>query len=548
MRLESTQSVLMRFKVEQGRAKMVGMGAMWAVVVVLQVITMLTGVTGQGYYEVVLPNAGIATMHAAVTHLGSVVLLDRTNVGVSQLNLPDGVCRDNPEDRATTHDCTAHSALYTPGSNAIRPLFVFTDTWCSSGQFDANGQLVQTGGDADGLMKIRTFAPCGDGNCDWVEQGTQLQNGRWYASNQILPDGTQIVVGGRSVQTVEYVPANGRGTFFLDLLAQTNDAQMDNLYPFVHLLPNNQLFIFANRDSILYDWQSNTVAKNFPTIPGEPRNYPSAGSSVLLPLTAEGGFSWPEVLVCGGAQYGAYMSGNMADASGNCGRIAPLADGAGWAMEDLPHKRTMGDMVLLPTRDVLIINGAGNGAQGWGGASNPVQAPELYKPNNAAGTRFSTLAYTDIPRVYHSTANLLQDGRILLAGSNTHQFYTLTGNLPTELRVETFSPPYFGANPSGFTTAPGALAYGQDFTAVVKATAPTFIELNLVNAPFVTHSYAMGQRLLQLAVTAPADNGAGDYNVFSTAPPSQQVAPAGYYMLFPVADGIVGYASWVKIG
>ena len=57
-----------------------------------------------------------------------------------------------------------------------------------------------------------------------------------------------------------------------------------------------------------------------------------------------------------------------------------------------------------------------------------------------------------------------------------------------------------------------------------------------------------GQRLLQLAVTAPADNGAGDYNVFSTAPPSQQVAPAGYYMLFPVADGIVGYASWVKIG
>lgn len=56
--------------------------------------------------------------------------------------------------QATTHDCTAHSALYTPGSNAIRPLFVYTDTWCSSGQFDGNGQLVQTGGDADGLMKV----------------------------------------------------------------------------------------------------------------------------------------------------------------------------------------------------------------------------------------------------------------------------------------------------------------------------------------------------------------------------------------------------------
>lgn len=518
-----------------------------ASLLVLELVTILMWGVKADWYETVVENAGIASMHTAVTHTGAVILLDRTNIGDSQLPLPNGVCRDNPADRANTHDCTAHSALYTPNGNGIKPLFVYTDTWCSSGQFDANGNMVQTGGDADGLMKIRTL--CGDGNCDWVEQDTQLQNGRWYATNQILPDGTQIVVGGRSVFTVEYVPANGRGTYYLDLLEQTSDAQQDNLYPFVHLLPNNQLFIFANRDSILYDWQTNTVTKTFPTIPGEPRNYPSAGSSVLLPLTSDGGFSWPEVLVCGGAQYGAYLSGNTgADASQTCGRIAPLADNAGWAMEYMPQKRTMGDMVLLPTRDVLIINGAANGAQGWGGASNPVTAPDLYKPYNAEGTRFTTLTATDIPRVYHSTANLLQDGRILIAGSNTHQFYTLYGYLPTELRLQTYNPDYLGANPPAFTTLPGGLAYGEAFTAVLTANNPTNIELNLISAPFVTHSYAMGQRLLQLAVTKPADNGAGGYNVDSAAPPSQQVAPAGYYMLFPVADGVVGYAWWVKIG
>ena len=266
---------------------------------------------------------------------------------------------------------------------------------------------------------------------------------------------------------------------------------MDNLYPFVHLLPNNQLFIFANRDSCLYDWTSNTVVKDFPTIPGEPRNYPSAGSSVLLPLTAASGFNYPEVLVCGGAAYGAYLnpSAGLA-ASSTCGRISPLADGADWAMEYMPQQRTMGDMVLLPTGDTLIINGAANGAQGWGNAQNPVQTPVLYKPYNAAGTRFSTLTGSDIPRVYHSTANLLQDGRVLVAGSNTHQFYTLTGYLPTELRVETFSPPYYSANPPSFAASPGALAYGEDFTVSVKATTPTTIALSLVNAPFVTHSYA----------------------------------------------------------
>lgn len=50
-----------------------------------------SGVTlGQdlGTWEVVVENAGIAAMHAGVTHYGTVVLLDRTNIGASQIALP----------------------------------------------------------------------------------------------------------------------------------------------------------------------------------------------------------------------------------------------------------------------------------------------------------------------------------------------------------------------------------------------------------------------------------------------------------------------------
>lgn len=282
---------------------------------------------------------------------------------------------------------------------------------------------------------------------------------------------------------------------------QTGDAQQDNLYPFVHLLPNNQLFIFANRDSCLFDWQTNTIVGNLPQIPGEPRNYPSAGSSVMLALSAADGFTFAEVLVCGGAQYGAYMSGNTgAPASKTCGRIAPLAAGAGWAMEDMPQARAMGDMVLLPSREVLIINGAGAGSQGWGGASNAVTSPDLYKPYNAAGTRFQTLTGTTIPRVYHSTANLIQDGSVIVAGSNTHQFYTFTGQFPTELRVERFIPPYMAANGPVVTAGPATLAYGAAFTATVTANNPTTIELNLIAPPFVTHSYSMVTYVHQLSL------------------------------------------------
>jgi hypothetical protein len=507
---------------------------------------------GGGTWEVVVQNAGIASMHTAVTHYGNVVLLDRTNIGPSQLSLPKGVCRNNPLDRVSTHDCTAHSAVYTPGTNNIRPLFIFTDTWCSSGQFRADGTLVQTGGDADGNSKIRTFSPCSSsGSCNWVETKTPLQLGRWYATNQQLPDGTEIVVGGRSAFTVEFVPAKGRGQYNLPLLTATNDAQNDNYYPFVHLLPNNLLYIFANRDSILYNWQTHTTVSNFPTIPGEPRNYPSAGSSVMLPLTASSGWTYAEILICGGSQFGAFLNpSRQLPASQTCGRILPLATNPAWVMENMPIRRNMGDMILLPTRQVLIINGAENGSQGWGFATNAVLNPVLYNPGFAAGTRFQTLTATTIPRVYHSTANLLADGRILVAGSNTHQFYTFTQPFPTELRIEAFSPPYLsaGARPA-IATAPAALGYNKGFTVKVTFAGVLngVIELNLLSAPFVTHSYAQGQRLLQLTVSAPGKVSGGKYTIKSTSPPSATIAPASYYMLFAVANGIPSVAAWVHI-
>ncbi len=61
---------------------------------VLLILTLLAGETkvilGQdlGTWEVLVPNAGIAAMHAAVTRFGTVVLLDRTNTGATEIALP----------------------------------------------------------------------------------------------------------------------------------------------------------------------------------------------------------------------------------------------------------------------------------------------------------------------------------------------------------------------------------------------------------------------------------------------------------------------------
>lgn len=91
---------------EQGARTMAGVTVWaWLQVVLVVGLAWTWRAEAQGYWEVVVPNAGIASMHSAVTHLDSVVLLDRTNIGPSQLALPAGVCRDNPADRVSTPAC-----------------------------------------------------------------------------------------------------------------------------------------------------------------------------------------------------------------------------------------------------------------------------------------------------------------------------------------------------------------------------------------------------------------------------------------------------------
>lgn len=52
-------------------------------------------------------------------------------------------------------------------------------------------------------------------------------------------------------------------------------------------------------------------------------------------------------------------------------------------------------------------------------AQDPALRPVYYNPTAAAGSRFDTSASAStIPRMYHSTATLLADGSVFVAGSN----------------------------------------------------------------------------------------------------------------------------------
>lgn len=59
-------------------------------------------------------------------------------------------------------------------------LQILTDTWCSSGAFDGEGMLVQTGGYFEGVKVVRHLSPHDNG--DWREFPNTLADGRWYIS------------------------------------------------------------------------------------------------------------------------------------------------------------------------------------------------------------------------------------------------------------------------------------------------------------------------------------------------------------------------------
>lgn len=512
-------------------------------------------------WKILLNNTGVSAMHMQLLYTDHVLIYDRTDFGNSNISLPDGVCINNPNYTVWRNDCTAHSVEYDVAANSIRPLLLLSDVWCSSGSVMANGSLVQTGGYNLGERVARIFRP----SSNWEDVPDALAVRRWYSTNHILPGDRQIIIGGRRSFNYEFYPKTDAASkaYSLPFLVQTDDPdQENNLYPYVFLHTDGNLFIFANNRAILFNYTGNAIVKTFPTIPGgEPRNYPSTGSAVMLPLDLRGAFAEVEVVVCGGAPNGSFVqvskNNTFVGALNTCARIKITDPSPEWVMETMPLARVMGDMLLLPDGNVLIINGAAQGTAGWEYARCPVLNPVLYEPHKPIGSRFKVMSASTIPRLYHSTAILLRDGRVLVGGSNPHNFYEFfQETFPTELRLEAFSPDYLHYSfdkVRPYILSPASLTeiqYGQNLTvsfSTGRRPNPNSIKVTMLAPPFNTHSFSMNQRLLVLESGNFTNQGDMTFSIEVTAPAAPVLAPAGYYILFVVHLGIPSEGIWVQI-
>ena len=260
-----------------------------------------------GEWQLLHASIGVSAMHMQVLPGDFVLMFDRTDTGPSNISLAAmAPCAATADGGA---DCTAHSVLLDLRSNVLHPYPLATNPWCSSGALLPNGTLLQTGGFSNGDRVARLFSPA----TGWVELPSFLAARRWYATDMILPDGRVLVLGGRRQFNFEFFPRDAAAaaaaapalTFFPFLDETTELDAEDNLYPFLHLLPDGTVFVFANVRAVVFDPYNRAPHRRLPAVPGGvPRNYPSSGSSVLLPL-CPGAPERAEVLVCGGTPRGA---------------------------------------------------------------------------------------------------------------------------------------------------------------------------------------------------------------------------------------------------
>ncbi|KAF1809892.1 glyoxal oxidase [Eremomyces bilateralis CBS 781.70] len=509
-------------------------------------------------------DSGVPAMHAGLLPNGKVVFLDKVE-NYTQMKLPNGQY--------------AYSSEWDPVSKKVVPLGYKTNAFCAGGIFLADGTFVSLGGNfpltdidptvGDGFKAIRHLRrSLTDASLDgqnWIEGANQMSTGRWYASAQTLPDGKIFVASGslngldptvfaNNNPTYEILSRNGQpvgGSIPMELLVK---AQPYYMYPFIHLLRDGSLFVFASKSSELFDSVTNRTIRQFTDLPGDYRSYPNTGSSVILPLSSANNWD-PEVYVCGGGAYQDLTS----PTDPSCGRIAPLSQNPEWEMDSMPQGRCMVEGVLLPDGSVAWLNGASKGAQGFLLAANPTLELLLMDPTKPLGQRWMTDAASEIPRLYHSVALLLLDGTILVAGSNPVEMPILkpTEQSPyvTEFRMEIYTPPYL--RDDNATKRPSKLTLSKTTVSASSGTdsvTATFsvpkgankAKVSLIYGGFVTHSVHMGQRMLWLDIEG-WKAGNTEQKIVVKAPPSTSVAPPGPYMLFVVVDGIPSVGQFVMV-
>ncbi len=394
--------------------------------------------------------------------------------------------------------------------------------FCSGNAHLPDGRIITVGGYGVpttgnlGLADTTIFDPA---TSTW-KRVADMKRPRWYPSLTELADGRYVAISGNSTNastwadTPEvYDPAADTWT----LLNGVSTPQVhEEEYPFSYLAPNGKVFTIGPEEdnSFFLD-----VANQTWTPVGGASGVVNGSSVMYRP---------GKVLYSGGAP-----SVQTATSAKATSAVIDLTAGSpAWRQTPAMHNaRIYHTLTMLPDGTVLALGGEQSSDQSI--VTSGVLPAEIWDPATETWTSVAPMAAA---RNYHSTAVLMPDGRVLVAGGGHYQ----NGTGPGQFSAQYYSPSYLfkGSRPT-ITNATAAATYGSDIT-VTTPDAASIRSVNLVSLAADTHQSDMDQHFVPLTFTA----GSGSLTV--QAPAAAALAPPGTYMLFIVDDkGVPSVASMV---
>jgi len=460
--------------------------------------------------------------------------------------------------------------------------FTNYNPFCAGQSFLGDGRLFIAGGYKSGdpfrasaADQVRAVSLSGT-TVNWDGSFSKMNNIRWYPSCITLANGNSLILGGSAPFAADNWKDTNEDCEFFNVSANrlvkkdethksfpedgsfqypagdkrqkvADGKKLAGLYPLVHLLPNvpgddapNGL-LFALTESFvrIYNPDTNTIVQTKQDAGGF-RTWWTQASSVLLPLDIDvrgNGPAQVRVMILGGGTLGV---------GGDDGKIAPGLNFADIWVYDVGHRkisferrltlarpRFMGDSILLPDGNVLLVGGASTGYTNDN--SNRVVTAELIQPpNEVFPGMVSDLGSASTKRGYHASSLLLPDASVFVTGGNG-QWDEEQGSdhtPPEEWKsVEVFEPPYLsaGARPS-VLDAPASVSTGQTITVTTDCD-DVLDQIILTRNGSRTHSLDTDQRLLRLQAARIVTSN-GNIALQGHMPNNPTFAPPGPYFVW----------------
>jgi len=309
----------------------------------------------------------------------------------------------------------------------------FGDTHCAAQVTLADGRILVVGGQNNathvGINVTSIFDPLTQ---TW-SRGADMAKARWYPTLTTMSDGRALVVSGDD--------ENGARVDLAEIYDPATDTwtpttpKTAGLYPFMYQLPDGRMYEAGTKTTTsFFDVQTGKWSAG-PTAPFGSSAYSESGAM----------YEPGKILRAGGGDPAMARTQviDMNAASPAWEETSPMA---------FPRRR-MNTPILLDG-SVMAVGGTRQSDD----ASQAILQGEIWSPGTKQWSEVASMAE---PRMYHSTALTLPDGRVVTAG----------GEADGILRAQVYSPPYLFKGPRpAITSNPSSTGYGATFSVGTDAT------------------------------------------------------------------------------